>query len=349
MKKIFTSLSILCLLLMACKTKKVTTPEISLSDKQSLVFLDSTQASQVVIVDQEENFFDLINVLDMKIQMKRNYPEGTNRAVILEDYKKFLQEDVRSFSPTEKAGLQKVFQDAFGLCEKLNDDIFPQKLQLIKSAGGPYGVNTFYTRDHSIVIPEGLLGEGKTEMLLDVALHEIFHIYSRYHPEKKKQLYQLIGFKPVEKELLALPDSLKRRMLINPDGIDYGYLIKLSLPEGKTIRAVPLITSTRLDFDPAHPTFFSYLKFDLYQTESPFVQRIKVNANNDGTSTINFQEIPNFFEQIKDNTEYIIHPDEIMADNFVWVATRQAFEQKELPLSAEGNILLNQVEEILRE
>lgn len=346
---------VLLLFSWSCKTNKgstVSTPE----EISRVVFLDSAEASKVVIVDQEDGFFEEVGILDMKIQMKRNYPSATSRDVVLRDYKKFLQEDITTFSSREKEGLTKVFNMAFELCQKINGDIYPENLQLLKSKGGPYGTATFYTRDNSIVIPAGLLAPGNIPLILDVALHEIFHIFSRYHPERRKELYATIGFKPVEKDLLALSDSLKYRLLLNPDGINYGYLIKLQTPEGRKIQALPLIVSKKPDFDPEDPAFFSYLQFDLYEIKPPFVRRIEVLAKEDGSSTINFQNIPNFFEQIKDNTQYIIHPDEILADNFVLVALNHAMEEEEAghdhdhhsPLSEGGQQLLEQVEEILR-
>ncbi|MEY3421126.1 MAG: hypothetical protein RIR48_1415, partial [Bacteroidota bacterium] len=36
-----------------------------------------------------------------------------------------------------------------------------------------------------------------------------------------------------------------------------------------------------------------------------------------GNTTIPLKKTPIFFTKIKDNTQYIIHPDEIMADNFM--------------------------------
>ncbi len=337
-------------LMTSCKTKKAsTTTEDSPNSK--VIFLDSVAASKVVIIDQEEQFFEQVGILDMEIQMKKGYPEGTDRSDILADYKRFLQEDVVSFSAAEQKELDAVFKLAFDLCQKINPGIYPENLQLIKSKGAPYGAATFYTRDNSIVIPAGLLAPGKIPLILDVALHEIFHIFSRYHKTRRDELYALIGFKPVEKELLVLPDSLKNRLLLNPDGIDYGYLMKLQTPEGKNIQALPLIVSKKTKFDPLDPTFFSYLQFDLYQIKPPFVRRIEVLAKANGRSTIDFQQLPSFFEQIKDNTGYIIHPDEIMADNFVLIAMRQGIEKgsnQEAPLSDGGRQLVEQAEEILR-
>ena len=44
---------------------------------------------------------------------------------------------------------------------------------------------------------------------------------------------------------------------------------------------------------------------------------IKVISDENGLSIIDFKKQTDFFEQITDNSNYIIHPDELMADNFV--------------------------------
>lgn len=329
----------------ACKTKPSNAS--ASTAKQGVQLLDSIAAGEVIVVDQEDGFFEEVGILDMSIQMGRNYEADVSRAKVLEEYQQFLKQDLRNFTAEEQTLLRKVFAKAKVSCDQLNPDIFPKKLQLLKSAGAPYGAMTFYTREHCIVIPEGLLGPDSEQSLYEVALHEIFHIYSRYNAEKRKALYALIGFEAVPKEYLALPEILQKRLLLNPDGINYAYRIKLKKPDGKTIQAIPLIVATKDRFDPAQPAFFGYLKFDLYQIQAPYTSRIPVMAQADGKSTINFQQIPNFFEQIQENTGYIIHPDEILADNFMFVASGQGAEMKDLKEG--GKKLLKDVEEILRQ
>ena len=47
----------------------------------------------------------------------------------------------------------------------------------------------------------------------------------------------------------------------------------------------------------------------------------------DGTSTLKIEETQNFFEQIEENTNYIIHPDEVLADNFIFLTMWRAGEK----------------------
>ncbi len=329
----------------ACKSQKINSDRSTFSDRQELIILDSTSASVAVITDEKEGFFERVRIIDMSIQMRRNYPEDTPWETVVKDYKAFLQADVANFSMAEREQLRKVFRQAHQLCEAIHPDIFPAKLQLIKSKGQPYGPMTFYTRENCIVIPQGLLGPGNEESLLDIALHETFHIFSRYHPEKRKALYGLIGFKAIPLEQLIPPNALNMRILLNPDGINYAYRIELKGKEEEKLLAIPLIVANATQFSPEKESFFSYLSFQLYEIEPPYGKLIRVRADEQGNSTLKLREHPEFFQQITDNTQYIIHPDEIMADNFMFLATGKVEEGRSEP----GKKLLKEVERILKQ
>ena len=73
------------------------------------------------------------------------------------------------------------------------------------------------------------------------------------------------------------------------------------------VLAIPLVYSKKSTFTTEMVSFFDYLQFDLFTIENNTIKN-KVVAPEDSQA---------FFEKIKDNTQYIIHPDEIMADNFM--------------------------------
>ena len=59
--------------------------------------------------------------------------------------------------------------------------------------------------------------------------------------------------------------------------------------------------------------------------------------------------VPDFFRQITDNTGYIIHPDEIIADNFVFVMLNQQEDGLKKEFSEDGTALLKKIKEVLSE
>ena len=214
-----------------------------------VTFLDSIAASNVIIEDKQEGFFEMVGVTDMLIQMKRPYQGSLNRDSLLVDYRAFLKTEVLDFTEEEVLFCKNVFSEIIPQLEELHIDIFPKDLQLIKLKGNHYGSGAFYTREKTILIPKEILKEKQYGSFYETMLHEIFHIYSRYHPERRKALYELIGFKKLEESnVLSMDASLKNKLLLNPDGIDGNYFIELK-EDGKSLFAVPILVANSLGFE----------------------------------------------------------------------------------------------------
>ena len=338
----------LILSLSNCKTSNV----IKLTKTQQAVFLDSAAAAKVIIVDKKEDFFKKINKVDMGVQMGKNFSESLPRRNAVAEYKGFIQRDMTSFSKKERALVEKCMKRATELCNKINPTIVPAKIELLKTNAKHYGEGAWYTRENRIIIPYDVLStEGKKsseveDAITQTLLHEIFHIFSRYNAEKRMQLYGLIGFKNIGVIPLQMKDGLKERVLLNPDGVNMAQVIDLQT-DSSVISAIPVLTAAETKYTDEKPDFFSYLKFDLFQ-----VVRgrggIQVISKDDGTSTLDLKTLPDFFRKIGDNTKYIIHPDEILADNFMFLALSQKDKSSLDKFSSEGKNLIQKVDDILR-
>jgi hypothetical protein len=168
---------------------------------------------------------------------------------------------------------------------------------------------------------------------------------SRYSPELRKDLYGMIGFSKSEKPI-KLNSSLEKLLLTNPDGVSYQYTIDLD-NEGKTVKAIPLITSKFDQFKSDQPKFFDYLNFDLYSLDDRGDHYV-AKSTTKGQTLMPLTSTPTFFTKIKDNTQYIIHPDEIMADNFMLAL--QAYHKNAYgKFSKDGRVLIDQVLERLKQ
>lgn len=300
---------------------------LQLDAEHQVVFLDSLQAAGAIVQDEAEGFFEKASPLDMAIQMGRPLPDSFHRKELLKDYRAFLRRDVESFNEEEQELLREAFRKAFLLTEKLKPGLFPDAIGLIKTKGLHYGPSVYYTRENHIIIPKNELEERNMGGLVQVMLHEVFHIYSRYHPNEREELYRLIGFEPLDGPLV-FPDSLARRLLLNPDGISIDYAITLEVPgDSLAVRAIPLIVSAQANYSPALPQFFAYLDFQLYPIEETEEGYRVVTRGGHRSPLPSPTRIPGFFEQIGDNTDYIIHPDEVLADNFVFLVLAQAGEE----------------------
>lgn len=339
-KNLYVILFSICVLSLSnCQTN---TSLIKLSDQNKLMLLDSTKAAQAIVVDETEGFFENISFVDMDIQTKGQCSDNC-----IHNYKAYLQSDVEDFTNGEKTMMTKIFNTAYESIKQLNPDIFPPQIRLIKTKTKHYGPSVYYTRDDLIIIPANELARADEAALLSVMYHEIFHILSRYNKDLIDKLYALVGFNRVPSDIL-IPDAVKNILLQNPDGISQKHLINLSLKNsGRKLKALPLIVSQSPKFNEASPAFFSYLKFDLYEVVEDSNGRLKLICDEQGFSTVSIRDFENFFSQIKDNTQYIIHPDEIMADNFMLLLGARSNDDFS-KFSEEGKALLMDVESTLK-
>lgn len=318
---------------------------IPLSPHHSLAFLDSLAAAAAISRDEAQGFFERIQPLDMAIQMGQPLPIGADRTQVLAAYRDFLRADVASFTPQEQKILLRAFRQAFERCEQVSPGFFPDTVFLIKTPGQHYGPSVYYTREKSIIIPQNELARMEAEGLALVMLHELFHLYSRYHPQKREQLYALIGFQHLPQKV-RLPDCLLPLLMLNPDGIDSDYALPLELPGGEAALAIPLLLSNAPAYIPSQ-LYFDYLDFQLFPLQPTDSSFIALTADGCRSPLPPPDSLPAFWAKIGDNTTYIIHPDEILADNFVLLALSKAGRRQ--PLSPRGRSILEGLQKVLRQ
>ncbi len=321
----------------SCRLKKDVQNDVS-SVPSIVTYADSTEASKLIITDDVDGFFDQISILEMEIQMKKTL-KTEDKQVALASFKSFLKTQVSSWTASEKSKLEEVFVKVKEACDLVNPRIYPGDIKLIKIKTGHYGNDVYYTRGKCILIPENIFESEEMERQIPVMIHEVFHILSRYNLKLRNDLYGYIGFFPL-KEKVKLAPSLQKIVLTNPDGVTMQYAMDLDSIPGKTM-IVPLITSKFPKIKADTPAFFDYLNFDLYRILK-VGDSYEVQANGVGKTDVNLKQTPTFFKKIKDNTQYIIHPDEIMADNFMLGIL--ANESKDYSkFSPEGKVLIDKM------
>jgi len=328
----------------ACKQQTEDSSILRLSSNEEILFLDSTQASLAIITDEYTDLFQSIRKIDMEIQMKESFPSDVPRESMLEEYKKYLQADVEDFSSEEIELLRDIFKEAYELSNRVSKNLFPERVKLIKTKANHYGRSAYYTRDNCIIIPANELEEAFPESILGVMLHELSHIYTRLHPQKAAELYGHIGFKKLAHDLI-IPDSLSLNILLNPDGVDFRYGIEIQ-DSSRNILAVPIIRSNENRFKPFKQIFFQYLQFDLYEAQKKDNVYTVLTTPQGGT-TLNWNNNSSFYQQITMNTDYIIHPDEIIADNFMLLILSEKDKKYVAQFSEDGMALQERIRETL--
>ncbi len=336
-------------LALSCQAQVTPVREIRFPGGKICLLLDSSAAAQAITTDRSDGFFDKVNVSEMSIQMRQPLGPGQSRNELLPAYIQFLKTDVEGFTSEESKFVEGVMQKVFKTATAVNPALFPDTLKLIKTKGRHYGEGVWYTRDNCIVIPADELGRKKTTPFTITMFHELSHVWSRLNPKHSDKAYKLIGFEGIGYENLLIPSGLLARILYNPDGVDIAQKITLKQEDGSEIYAIPIIYANHPGWTEEQNTFFAYLEFNLFQIVEQENGRWKVLVKEDGISSVlDLKSQPDFFRQIKDNTGYIIHPDEVLADNFAFIMQERNGQKVSLSFSAEGKKLLADLEAVLR-
>ena len=117
---------------------------------------------------------------------------------------------------------------------------------------------------------------------------------------------------------MQLPEPLRARKITNPDAPLNNFFITAPW-QGRAAEWMPVLVSKTARYEPARGwTLFSYLDFKLMLLEN--ADGMRRPALVEGKPVlVEPSEVPGFGEQIGHNTKYIIHPEEVLADNFVFL------------------------------
>lgn len=188
---------------------------------------------------------------------------------------------------------------------------FPQEVRLLKStlkeeegAGG-------YTRDTYIVLIDRLLEH--PEYVPRLLAHEAFHVLTRNNPDFRRKMYSLIGFSILPQDI-EFPEELKERFISNPDVIRRDSYATFTI-NGEKKDCCMIIYATK-PYEGG--SFFQYLNIGLV----PIDRNTCKAAEKEGRAVIHsIEEAADFYDIVGRNTEYIIDPEEVLADNFAILLT----------------------------
>jgi hypothetical protein len=139
-------------------------------------------------------------------------------------------------------------------------------------------------------------------------IHELFHIWSRNNTELRDKMYKIVGYEKLPVPI-DLPSKLKDLKMTNPDAPLHDVYIQLSYQDKLQYMCPVLHAKTK--FDSLESTNF----FDYLDTKFLFLD----DDLNPTDKLASYDEVTGLYEKIGNNTDYIIHPEEILADNFVFL------------------------------
>ena len=227
-----------------------------------------------------------------------------------------------------------------GSLEKLKTKIepfnlpWPESILFIKTTGKEEG-DAAYTRANAIVLPRSKLAPNSGESIDDLIGHELFHVLSRHQPALKEKLYYAIGFHQCDE--LSFPPALVR--ITNPDAPKNDHWIAVK-KNGAPLSAIPILFAGPSQYDTNKGgEFFNYLQFKLLVVQTNGATGITFDSLT--PQLLDPREANGFFDQIGQNTQYIIHPEEILADNFKFLVTGRTNVRSPQILAKMKSILLD--------
>lgn len=332
------SLLLCCVAVLGCRQISNTTTKTLPTTTVHLELLTPETAFELIENDTEFSP-DLLEPLDLCLQLKDAACNAT-KAELIKRYRQQLRLELTPFSTEQSKKMRALTQNAYQEWIAL----FPQypldtiRLGILK--GTLYGDGVYFTAGDGIFSPLNEIRDGSNSQVQSVLFHEIVHIASRTYPALRTKTYAAIGARHYPNWTLVLTDSLfQHRQLRNPDGTA---LTTFELTDSLTIQtAIPLIEATS-SHQPG-TRYFDHIAFNLFpvQVDSARQQLIVFTAE-----PVRNTYYDNFLSQITDNTTYIIHPDEIIAENLRLMSDLENGRRSESELSTAGKKLMEALDAV---
>lgn len=222
--------------------------------------------------------------------------------------------ETRSWSDKEKERINRAMKAINTQIKKQKLTLpFPNEVVLVKTTMKEEGGAGGYTRKNWIALGENILNEASDETLTRILSHEIFHILTRNNKKFKAAAYSTIGFHVLNREILFPADIIEKR-ISNPDISSHDSYGVFTIQGEKKNCTMLLYTPKAYN---GAGSFFEYAKVGLIPLNEQFIPI----QHNGETLIYNLSDAEDFLSQVGENTNYIINPEEILADHFSFILT----------------------------
>jgi hypothetical protein len=245
--------------------------------------------------------------------------ENTDASTV-DDYMKFASKQIVGWTADEKKSFKKIVESVSKKISKLGLKLkMPAEIEIIKTTMAEEGGADGYTRGAYICLGEKDV-DGKYETLEKLFIHELFHVLSRFDNDMREKVYNVFGFKKCNE--VSYPTEIAELRISNPDAPHNNFYITVE-SEGKPVDAMLILYADK-PYDGG--SFFTYLRLGMLAVEGDEMNKKPVYK--DGKPLIlELNNVKGFFKQVGKNTNYIIHAEEMSAEQFVMLLN----ETKDLP------------------
>jgi len=277
-----------------------------------IAFASRTQA--IAILATDDAYTSRMSQFDRMLRMKSTAP------VTEQQFLEGVAANALDWSDVERERIAPLLQRLAKALAGYRLPLPPQVL-LIKSTGN-VEIGDGYTRANAIVLPQTSLADDDATLYFLIA-HELFHVMTRHDPRFRALAYAQIGFR-IGPEV-QLPEAIGPLQITNPDAPRHDSFIDVRAG-GRTITVTPVLLSRSAVFDPEiGDTLDRYWSLRLMAIAQPFAGARPIALSRNGAPLLlRLNQVDGFIEQIGTNTRYIIHPEEVLAENFALLVSGAA-------------------------
>jgi hypothetical protein len=286
-----------------------------------------------------------------RVNLRREVVEVT-----LPIYFDYVASQVMAWSQAELTALKTIGGDVSKLFASLSLRL-PAKIQLVKTSGQEEGYAAYTRRRDTIVLPANMIASVETaanygdplhpaddlSYLQNVFIHECFHLFSKNHPQERRELYERIGYRSTG-SVVDLPDvswgppgsnaKMRDLKITNPDEPAFDIYVEMLVP---SIPGQPGSPPVRRALAPLllangpyqGGVFFEYLEWWFMAISQETDQRWVPMLGSDGRPLM-YESAPlmqQYLAIVSANfTAEIFEPDEILAQNFVLAANQPSLD-----------------------
>lgn len=285
---------------------------LSLMAQKKLSYRFATRAEAQMLITDIDNFTNKLNSLDIDLRLGK---ENGRKLELL----RLAMNETMNWSDADKKKVSDAFKSLQTKISKQKLNIkYPMDIVLVKTSMKEEFNVTAYTRKNWIALGDSLLKSSTQEQMEYILAHEFFHLITRANKDFKKQVYSIIGFNVTDRELFFPVDIIEKK-ISNPDIEAYDSYAEFTV-NGTKQKCSMIIYSKS---DKTTGTLNEHINVGLIPLDDNLIP-----VQTDGKTVIyNIDQAEDFYNIIGKNTNYILNPEEIMADNFAFLLT----QKKDLP------------------
>ena len=271
----------------------------------TLVRLASASEGRAVL-EAEDDFTRGLGSFDRSFRMRTSAP--VDDAAL----RTFLGEQAVDFTAEEAATWEEAIAVVARGLQGMGS-VLPPEVLVVKTTGREERDHA-YTRANAIVLPASRVRNLRGERAFRLLAHELFHVASRATPALRDATYALLGFAPIGP--ITPPIELDDQRMTNPDAHALGHYLRL---EERAF--IPLLICPRPLAEVLEETsVLGVVKVTLLEVD-PEAGAVVRDA--EGAPVLVEAQATEWSKQIARNSEYTIHPEEVLADNLSMLVRRR--------------------------